>query len=62
MFDANKKAVNYLFCAQCQSEFDRVQTEDLTCRIWEQLLGMLRFRLRCMRLTRESMRTSLISQ
>jgi hypothetical protein len=35
MFDANNKAVNYLFCALCQSEFDWVQTEDLACRIWE---------------------------
>jgi hypothetical protein len=24
MFDANNKAVDYLFCALCQSEFDRV--------------------------------------
>jgi hypothetical protein len=37
MFDANNKAVNYLYHAMCQSEFDRVQTEDLACRIWEQL-------------------------
>jgi hypothetical protein len=37
MFDANNKAVDYLFRAMCQSEFDRVQTEDLACRIWEQL-------------------------
>jgi hypothetical protein len=36
MFDANNKAVDYLYCALCQSEFDRVQTEDLACRIWEQ--------------------------
>jgi hypothetical protein len=33
MFDANKKVVNYLYHALCQSEFDWVQTEDLTCRI-----------------------------
>jgi hypothetical protein len=34
MFDANTKAVDYLFCALCQSEFDRVHTENLACRIW----------------------------
>jgi hypothetical protein len=33
MFDANNKAVDYLFCALCQSEFDRAHTEDLACRI-----------------------------
>jgi hypothetical protein len=37
MHDPNNKAVDYLFLALCQSEFDRVQTEDLACRIWEQL-------------------------
>ena len=37
MFEANNKAVDYLFRALCQPEFDRVQTEDLACRIWEQL-------------------------
>jgi hypothetical protein len=37
MFDANKKAIDYLYHALCQSEFDWVQTEDLACRIWEQL-------------------------
>jgi hypothetical protein len=26
-----------LFCALCKSEFDRVQIEDLACRVWEQL-------------------------
>jgi hypothetical protein len=35
MFDANNRAVDYLYRALCQSEFDRVQTEDLACRIWE---------------------------
>jgi hypothetical protein len=35
--DANNKAVNYLFRTLCQSEFDRVQTEYLACRISEQL-------------------------
>jgi hypothetical protein len=33
-FDANNKAVNYLFLALCQPEFDRVHTEHLACRIW----------------------------
>jgi hypothetical protein len=37
IFDANKKAVDYLYRALCQFEFDRVQTEDLVYRIWEQL-------------------------
>jgi hypothetical protein len=37
MFNANNKAVDYLYCALCQSEFDRVQTEDLACRIWLEL-------------------------
>jgi hypothetical protein len=34
MFDANYKAVDYLFRALCQSEFDWVHTENLACRIW----------------------------
>jgi hypothetical protein len=34
MFDANNKVVDYLFRALCQPEFDRVQTENLACRIW----------------------------
>jgi hypothetical protein len=33
MFDANIKAVDYLFHAQCQPKFDRVHTESLACRI-----------------------------
>jgi hypothetical protein len=33
-FDANNKAVDNLFRALCQSEFDRVHTEHLACRIW----------------------------
>jgi hypothetical protein len=37
MFDANNMAVEYLYRALCQSEFDRVQTEDLTCKIWLEL-------------------------
>jgi hypothetical protein len=36
-FDANNNAVDYLFCALCQSEFDRVHTEHLACRIWSVL-------------------------
>jgi hypothetical protein len=34
MHDVNNKAVDYLFHAPCQSEFNQVQTEDLACRIW----------------------------
>jgi hypothetical protein len=34
MFDANNKAVDYLFRALCQPEFDRVHTEHLACIIW----------------------------
>jgi hypothetical protein len=34
MFDANNKAVDYLFRALCQLEFERVHTESLACRIW----------------------------
>jgi hypothetical protein len=34
MFDANNKAVDYLFRALCQPEFNRVHTEHLACRIW----------------------------
>jgi hypothetical protein len=37
MFDANNKAVDYLFLALCQLEFDRVHTENLACRIWTML-------------------------
>jgi hypothetical protein len=33
MFDANNKAVDYLYHALCQSEFDQVQIEDLACKI-----------------------------
>jgi hypothetical protein len=35
MFDTNNKAVDYLYRSLCESEFERVQTEDLACRIWE---------------------------
>jgi hypothetical protein len=37
MFDANNKVVDYLYRSLCESEFERVRTEDLVCRIWEQL-------------------------
>jgi hypothetical protein len=37
MFNASNKAIDYLYRALCQSEFNRVHTEDLACRIWEQL-------------------------
>jgi hypothetical protein len=37
MFNSNNKAVDYLYRSLCQSEFERVQTKDLACRIWEQL-------------------------
>jgi hypothetical protein len=33
MFDTNNKAVDYLFRALCQPEFDRVRTKHLACRI-----------------------------
>jgi hypothetical protein len=37
MFNANNKAVDYLFRALCQPEFDRVHMESLACRIWSVL-------------------------
>jgi hypothetical protein len=37
MFNANNKAVDYLFRALCQSEFDQVHTENLASRIWSVL-------------------------
>jgi hypothetical protein len=37
MFDANNKAVDYLYHSLCESEFEWVRTEDLACRIREQL-------------------------
>jgi hypothetical protein len=37
MFDANNKAVNYLYRSLCESEFERIRAKDLACRIWEQL-------------------------
>jgi hypothetical protein len=37
MHDANNKEVDYLFHTICKPEFDRVQVEDLACKIWEKL-------------------------
>jgi hypothetical protein len=37
MFDAKNKAVDYLYHSLCESEFEQVWTEDLACRIREQL-------------------------
>jgi hypothetical protein len=37
MFDPNNKAVDYLYRALCRTEFERVQTEDLACKIWLEL-------------------------
>jgi hypothetical protein len=37
MFDTNNKVVDYLYHSLCESELERVRTEDLACRIWEQL-------------------------
>jgi hypothetical protein len=37
MFDTNNKVVDYLYRSLCESEFERVRTEDLACRISEQL-------------------------
>jgi hypothetical protein len=37
MFDANNKVVDYLYRSLCEAEFERVRTEGLVCRIWEQL-------------------------
>jgi hypothetical protein len=34
MFNTNNKAVDYLFCALCQPEFDRMHTKSLACRNW----------------------------
>jgi hypothetical protein len=33
----SRDMVDYLYRSLCQSEFELVQTEDLACRIWEQL-------------------------
>jgi hypothetical protein len=34
MFDADNKAVDYLFRALCQPQFDWMHIEHLACRIW----------------------------
>ena len=34
MFEANSKAVDYLYRTLCASEFDRVFGEQLACKIW----------------------------
>jgi formate dehydrogenase maturation protein FdhE len=33
----NNNVVDYLYCSLCESEFEQVWTEDLACKIWEQL-------------------------
>jgi hypothetical protein len=33
MFDANNKAVHYVYRSLCESEFKWVRTEDLACKI-----------------------------
>jgi hypothetical protein len=38
-FDANNKAVDYLYRSLRESEFERVRTKDLAFRIWEQLMN-----------------------
>ena len=37
MFEANSKAVDYLYHALCVSEFEQVFGEQLACKIWEKL-------------------------
>jgi hypothetical protein len=37
MFYANNKAIDYLYHSLCESELERVRTEELACRISEQL-------------------------
>jgi hypothetical protein len=37
MFNANNKAIDYMYCALCQSELYRVLTEDLVCMLWLEL-------------------------
>jgi hypothetical protein len=65
MFDANNKAVDYLYRSLCQSEFDRVQMEDLACRIWLELknahAGNANVEARLYATSGESTRISLIS-
>jgi hypothetical protein len=61
MHDANNKVVNYLFCALCQYEFNRIWLVEFGSSLRMLTLGTVRFRLGCLRLTGESTRTSLIS-
>jgi hypothetical protein len=65
MFDAKNKAVDYLFRALCQFEFDRVHTENLACRIWTVLkeahVGNAQVQARMYADLPKSTRTSLIS-
>jgi hypothetical protein len=65
MFDTNNKAVDYLYRALCRSEFYRVQTVDLACRIWEQLrnahAGDAQVQARLFAIYGQSTRISLIS-
>jgi formate dehydrogenase maturation protein FdhE len=37
IIDANNKVVDYLHRSLCELEFEWVRTEDLACKIWEQL-------------------------
>jgi hypothetical protein len=37
MINSNNKAIDYMYHSLCESEFERVRTEDLACMIWEQL-------------------------
>jgi hypothetical protein len=41
MFNTNNKVVDYLYHSLCESEFERVRTEDLACMIWVQLKNAL---------------------
>jgi hypothetical protein len=64
MFDANNKAVNFMYSSLCQSAFKQVQTENLAVRISEQLKnahdGNARLRLGSLQPAGESTRTSLM--
>jgi hypothetical protein len=35
MFDTNNKAVDYMYRSLCESELERIRTEDLACKNWE---------------------------
>jgi hypothetical protein len=66
MLNANNKAVDYMFCALCQSEFDQVHTEKLACRFWTVLkeahVGNAQVRARMYATYWREYETSLISQ